>query len=112
MDIDYKAASFWWQVLLTVLNVIGWAYVIVTSKQKTNAKAIDELKDDLSKVKSRVSLTERDIKNMPSHEDMGTLHTRVNEANDKLAEMGGQLTQINHTMHLMHEFLLNGGTKK
>lgn len=111
MDIDYKAAAFWWQVLLTAVNMIGWAYVIVTGKQKANATAIDGIESSINKLEKRISLVERDVENLPSHEDMASLHMRVNEANDKLAEMGGQLTQINHTMGLMHEFLLNGGKR-
>lgn len=109
MDIDYKAAAFWWQVLLTAVNMIGWAYVIVTSKQKANTKAINGIESSINKLEKRISLVERDVENLPDHEDVSGLHHRINEANDKLSAMKGQLTQINTNMHLIHEFLLNGG---
>lgn len=109
MEIDYKAAGFWWQVLITVINILGWVYVLMTSKQKDNASAIEEFKKELSEIDTRLTGVEKDIEHLPTHEDMAKLHERVNEANENIKHISGQLTQIDYTMKLVNKYLLESG---
>lgn len=111
--LDYKALAFWLQLIQAVVTGLVFLYVWLTNRQKVNASAIETLRDDLSRqindLDDRVIRVEKDVEHLPTHEDMAGLHTRVNEANDNIKEMRGQLSQMNHTLQLINDHLLNKG---
>lgn len=111
MDIDYKAAAFWFQFLQALITVAVFLYVWVTNRHKANASSIDELSTELNEMDDRLIRIEKDVQHMPTHEDMAKIHSRVNETAQRLTSMEGELKQINNTMQLMHKHLLNGANK-
>lgn len=123
-NIDYKAATFWYQFAQGLLTLSMFIYVIVTSKQKANASAIelmrkdnavekkalkDIIDDETEVLGNRLTKIETKIELMPSHEDMAKLHTRVNETAQAVTGMQGELKQMNNTLYLIHKELLSGG---
>ncbi|MCY0966146.1 DUF2730 family protein [Parathalassolituus penaei] len=113
MELDYKALGFWLQLAQAVITGMVFVYVWLTSRQKANTAAIDKLREDLhgsiNALDDRLIRVERDVDHLPTHDDMSKLHTRVNEANENIKEMRGTLGQLNHTLQLMHQHMLNGG---
>jgi len=109
--IDYKALAFWLQALQAVITGLVFLYVWLTNRQKVNASAIETLRNDLTNqindLDDRVIRVEKDIEHLPTHSDMAGLHTRVNEANDSIKSMSGELKQMNHTLQLINDHLLN-----
>ena len=115
MDIDYKAAGFWFQLIQALITVAVFLYVWVTNRHKANASSIEsmrtELSTELNEMDDRLIRVEKDVQHLPTHEDMARLHSRVNETAQRLTSMEGELKQINNTMQLMHKHLLNGANK-
>lgn len=113
MDTDYKALSFWLQVGQAVITGLVFVYVWITNRQKANTAAIetmrDEIGNELNEIDDRLIRVEKDIEHLPTHEDMAKLHERVNEANENIKHISGQLTQIDYTMKMVNKYLLESG---
>lgn len=111
--IDYKALAFWIQAAQFFGTIIGFIWLIISNKQKANASAIEAVDHKVEKetktLDSRLTKIETKLQHMPGHDDLGEIHTRVNEAAQRLTSMEGELKQMNNTMQLMHRHLLNGG---
>jgi hypothetical protein len=108
---DYKAAAFWFQVVQAILTAVVFLYVWLTNRHKVNSSSIADLSKELNEIDVRLIRVEKDVQHMPTHEDMGAIHNRVNETAQRLTSMEGELKQINNTMQLMHKHLLNGANK-
>lgn len=111
MDIDYRAAGFWFQLGQALITAAVFLYVWVTNRHKANASSIDDLSTDLGEMDDRLIRIEKDVEHMPTHRDMEKLYNRFNDTAQRLKEVEGQLKQINNTMQLMHKHLLNGVNK-
>lgn len=113
MEPDYKALSFWWMVGQTLFVSALALYTWISNRQKANSSAIERLRDDLTsdlnELDDRVIRVETNILHLPTHEDVGRLHTRINETNESLKHIDGKLTQIDHTTKMINEYLLDRG---
>lgn len=112
-QLDYKALGFWLQLGQAFLTLALFVYAWVTTRQKANTASIDKMKTDFSRdlnnIDDRLIRVERDLEHLPKHKDMAALHKRVNETNESVKNMSGQLTQIDHTMKLINRFLIEKG---
>lgn len=113
MELDYKALPFWWTVGQSVFLAGLYLYTWLSNRQKANTTAIERLRDalteDLNDLDDRVIRIETIIQHLPTHEDVGRLHTRINETNESLKHIDGKLTQIDHTTKMINEYLLDRG---
>jgi DNA repair exonuclease SbcCD ATPase subunit len=111
-ELDYKALGFLLQAIQLVGTIAGFVWVIISNRQKANASAIETLRaevdEDTEQLGNRLTRLEAQMEHMPGHEDLGEIHSRVNETAQRLTSMEGELKQMNHTMQLMHRHLLNG----
>ncbi|MDP2548071.1 DUF2730 family protein [Oceanobacter sp. 4_MG-2023] len=109
--LDYKALGFWLQAIQALITGAVFLYVWLTNRQKANTSAIKELREELTRsindMDDRVIRVEKDIEHLPTHSDMAGLHARVNDANDSIKSMSGELKQMNHTLQLINDHLLN-----
>lgn len=111
-ELDYKALGFLLQAIQLVGTIAGFVWVIISNRQKANASAIETLRaevdEDTEQLGNRLTRLEAQMEHMPGHEDLGEIHSRVNETAQVATSMQGELKQMNNTMQLMHRHLLNG----
>lgn len=114
--LDYKALSFWLQFIQAALTGGVFLYVWLTSRQKANTTAIKEMNESLrreiNKVDDRLIQVEKDIEHAPSRADFDKMSSRINGISDSVNHVEGELKQINNTLRLINEHLLNQGSRK
>ena len=112
-DIDYKALGFWLQFAQIAFTASAVLYFWLTNRQKANTAAIEHMRKDfnqeLNDMDDRLIRVEKDVEHMPTHEDMSKLHQRVNETKEVVDNIHGQLTQIDHTMKMVNQHLIQSG---
>lgn len=110
-DLDYKAMSFW----LSFANSLGlmamFAYATMTNRQKINTKAISELqglvRTEVNELDDRVIRMEKTIEHLPTHTDVAQINRRVDDCAQELRKLEGTTTQINASVQMIHQHLLN-----
>ena len=114
---DYSAAKFWFDVAQFVLTGLIGIYVWNSNRQRATKTAIDRVesqaKEDISMLDDRldehndrlVSL-ERDMKHLPNIKDIGGVHHRVDQVAQAVKGVEGEMKQINNTMQLINQHLL------
>lgn len=111
-NVDYDALDLGWKIFLTSMNALVLLYTWITNKQKVNAEEISSIKKECNALDDRLIRAEEQIKSMPNHEDIEKLHARINEAAQMLTRMDGKQEEMNHTLRLMHDFMMNKGNGK
>ena len=110
-ELDYRALKFWFDIVQVVIILAFAVYTWMLSRYKANESSIVSVREQLylrlKKIDERVALLESDLAHAPSHEDMAALHSQINDAAQKLTSVQGELKQMNSTMQLMHQHLLN-----
>ena len=104
---DFKALSFF----LSVANTLGIFFTViyahVMNRQKANADSIEVMRKDYNALVTRVAESEKSIEHMPNHEDIAKLNRRVSEVAQGVTKMEGSVAQINNSLQLIHQHLLN-----
>lgn len=112
---NYFALDFWWSLIQGLATGATALWVWITARQKANTESIEKLRDGVndrvSELDNRLIRVEKDVQHMPTHTDISKVHERINETNENVKDMQGNLRQISHTVGLIHEYLLNGGKR-
>lgn len=109
--VDYKALSFWFHVMEVIciagLGIYSW----FSNRHKANADAIDHVEQSvtakLGSLNNRVLSVESELKHLPTHSDIGALYDRINRVGESMSTVEGKLQQINNSLNLIHDHLLN-----
>lgn len=113
--LDYRALGFWWSLLQGAATGLTVLWVWLTNRQKVNGEAIEKLREgvgqDINSLDRRLISVEKDLQRIPTHQDIAKVHDRINETNETVKNMQGNLKQISRTVGLIHEHLLNGGKR-
>jgi tetrahydromethanopterin S-methyltransferase subunit G len=113
--LDYKALSFWLQAAQALLTGAVFLYVWVTSRQKANTTAIKEvhasLSEEINKVDDRLIQVEKDIEYAPSRADFDKMSSRINTISDSVNHVEGELKQMNNTLQMINDHLINQGSR-
>lgn len=59
--------------------------------------------------RERIGKLEATVNQGPTHEDLAGLHERINDLGASVSTLAGEFKGANHTLELIHSFLLNGG---
>lgn len=112
------------QTLLSVINILAlWVIGIYTwqsnRKRVTNERLagleedfdskIEQVKDSIGRQGSRLTAMEKDLQHAPTHEDLKRLHSRIDDVAGGIEGLKGEFRGTNHTLNLIHAYLLNGG---
>ena len=112
---NYLALDFWWSLIQGAATGLTVLWVWLTNRQKVNSEAIEKLRDNISDnvtgLDRRLIAVEKDLQRIPTHQDISKVHDRINETNENVKNMQGNLKQISRTVGLIHEHLLNGGKR-
>ena len=114
-DLNYEAANFWGQAANYLLTAVVGAYAWLTNRHKANAAAIAALEEthssDMNALDGRLIKVETELRHLPTHEHIAEVYERLNGVADAVAELNGQLKQINTGLQLIHQHLLSQGAK-
>lgn len=110
---DYAALDFWWKVSITLLNMGIGIYLFWERHNDGTSRHIDKMETDLDARlddhASRLAKVEARVELLPSHDDLGDLHERINHVSSGMDTLTGELSGIKTTLNMIHQHLLNGG---
>jgi predicted lipase len=110
MNLSLEEIKFVFTVVTAVLSAANWIYVWQSNRHRVTIERIsgfeahvDHRLDDHAE---RLARLEQDAKNAPNHDDIKRLHARIDEVATGLSNLSGQFAGANHTLTLIHEYLL------
>lgn len=106
---DYSAAKFWFDATQTAFMAFVSIYVWWSNRTRATKTAIDRVDARVTTHETRILLIEQSAQHTPNHEDIGAIHNRVDQVGQGVKQIEGQMTQINHTLHLIQQHLLENG---
>jgi uncharacterized coiled-coil DUF342 family protein len=116
-ELDYKSLAFWWGVLESLAIVGLFFYTRFKSGDQRNTKAINELAQtfqlsttrlgkEVHGIDNRMHRLEERTENLPTHDDIGKIHSRIDNLSDGQNRLEGVLTQVSTQVQMIHETLL------
>jgi ABC-type transporter Mla subunit MlaD len=117
-DVNWDAARFAFDLAQTLFMAGVAIYVWWTNRSRATKKSIEEVDQHIEKVATafttranalerRVDGVEKDLSHLPSHDELGALHEKVNGVANTMNQVQGELRGINTTLNLINEFLIN-----
>lgn len=119
MEVDYKAAGFWFDVLqwLSIGVVAVWGYL--RTKDRDNAEAIAAVSKSLNEMRKntteavtgmqvRMSTVEERLRHMPTADEVARIEGEVSEVRAKVEGIEDLLKRVEHQTNLIHQHLLSG----
>ena len=92
------------QILVTAaVTLYAWRI----SRDRAQRAELDALDAEIGSVRERVQSLEADLRHLPSHDDLSGIHEKINGVARGLEGMRGELVQMNRTLGLINEHLLN-----
>jgi hypothetical protein len=118
---DYELFKIIIPLVSVLITIILWLATARENKEKATISSIDRIEENLegkiNGVSHRVSLLERDIAKVPSHEDIVRIHERIDnmdksqsQTNLLLGDLSGQIKQ--QTDQIGHRFNQMADTQK
>lgn len=112
---DYTAMDFWWKVFITLINLGIGVYLFWERHNDGTRRRIDGLETDLDGRMdghaTRLARVEARVEQLPDHNDLAALHSRVTEVAGSVHRLGGEMQGMKTVLNLIHEHLLNGKGK-
>jgi len=104
---DYGAARFYWDVVITLLVGGNFLYTWVANRSDRNNQDIQGIKRHVDGLDKEVIQLKADIAHLPNHQDMGEIHEKINDVAGDLSHMRGKIEGIDHSLKMLNEYLLN-----
>ena len=117
---DYGLWKFWFDIGQTVFVVLVGIYTWQANKHRATKSAInriqEQLENDIRALDSRIdehrdrlTTVERELTHVPGANDIGEIHYRVDQIGQGVKSLEGEMKQINNTMQLIQQYLLENG---
>lgn len=92
-----------------LMSCIGF-YTYMSNKNKVTNDRINDFERDVDDKfdshSSRIAMLEAHLSHVPTQDDLGGLHEKVNEVAGAVRELKGEFYQVSHTVNLIHETLM------
>jgi len=72
---------------------------------------IDELKEQFQHHHDSLVAVQQTIRHMPTHQDLASIHRRMDDMNAQLQTISGRAEESTKTLRLIHEYLMKGERK-
>ena len=110
---DYSSWGFWLAaaqaVGAVIVGAIG-ALLLRMRKSESRVEAVDKQIDRrLDDIDSRLTRVEGAIEHGPKREDLGRIHTRIDEVAAAIARIEGESHTVARNVDLIHQHLLERG---
>ena len=96
MNIDMEAV----RLALQAINLIAVVWVAMSARDKVSKDALDT---KLAAHADRLTAIERDLKHMPTHDDLKRIHSRLDDVSENMATLVGEFKSAAHILNLLHE---------
>ena len=107
---DYEAWRFWIDGLQTVLTAALGVYVWLVNRTRVNAARISKMEDEidgrLDEAENRLTKVESDVEHGPTRNDLGRIHTRIDDVAAAVARIEGESHAATRSLDLIHQHLL------
>ena len=107
---NYEAWRFWIDILQTVLTAAVGVYVWLVTRTRVNAARISKMEDDLDARLDghdrRLTRIEGAVEHGPTRDDLGRIHTRIDEVAAAIARIEGESHAAARNLDLIHQHLL------
>lgn len=107
---DYEAWQFWIDILQAVVTAAVWIYVWLVTRTRVNAARISKMKEDLDARLDghgrRLMRLEGAVEHGPTRDDLGRIHTRIDEVAAAIARIEGESHAAARNLDLIHQHLL------
>ncbi|MHB9021317.1 MAG: DUF2730 family protein [Halothiobacillus sp.] len=90
---------------MLILGYLGY----VMKKEMADAKVIKTIEDELIAAKQRIALIEQQQINAPTHQDLSTLHERINDLSGAVRELVGVMRAVERSVDRVETKLINEG---
>lgn len=97
---NYQALQFWFSVANAAVTALIGLYVWLSSRQRATKRDIDAMDDRLIRI-------EKDVEHAPSRADFEKMNDRITQIGNSVTGVEGELRQINHSLQLINDHLLN-----
>ena len=101
--------EFWWDIIQTAGIGLAAAYAFIINRTKANQDAINHLAERQDDLEKQMQITKTEIKHMPGRDDIERLHGRIDQVAEGVKHMEGQLKQINQTLIIIQQHLVQSG---
>jgi hypothetical protein len=103
-------------VLLGLLvNVGSFMYVRSSNKDKATKDQIEKMETDLDDKldgqSERITRLEIRSGNSPTHEDLGSIHEKINQLRAEVGLLTGEFIGVKNLLNTLNQHLLNGGKR-
>ena len=117
---DYGLWKFWFDVGQTVFMLLMGVFAWQANKHRATKAAIDRVEQRVSEAiraldnridehRDRLTTVERELTHVPGANDIGEIHYRVDQIGQGVKSLEGEMKQINNTMQLIQQYLLENG---
>ena len=112
---NLEEIKFGFTVLTALLAAFNWVYVWLSNRNRVTNERISSMESHVDKRldnhAERLARLEQKVESGPSHADIKRLHARIDEMAAGFARMTGEFHTSQHTLNLIHDYLLHGGKK-
>ncbi|MEX3628760.1 MAG: hypothetical protein VB138_03975 [Burkholderia sp.] len=112
---DLAKFNIIFQIVDAIVTAAVGVYVYLSNKDKVTNDRIGELEKNVdSRVDEhgeRLARLEEAAHHVPTHDDLGRIHQRIDEAVKGVNALTGKADAMNNTLMLIQQHLLNGGSK-
>ena len=106
-------------IALAVMGFCAMAKVIARIQEKRSVERFESAEEQLAQLKTgmehvskRLAAVEATLKDAPKHDDLAKIYERVNRLTEEVKGLAGEFAGAEHTLGLLHQFLLNGGGQR
>ncbi len=96
-----------YQIAALVLSLASIVMNLLLYRSSANKATSDKVAEKVDRLENKVASIESQLVNMPTHKDLGALYERLNSTNKELAELSGELTQVNANLRLLLQDRMN-----
>lgn len=106
MELSSDWLSLGFQILQALLTLCIGIYVYVSNKNKVTEDDFDER---LDRHGLRITKLETRAENSPTHDDLKSIHEKVNQVNTNISTLSGEFSGVRNLLNTIHHHLLENG---
>lgn len=103
MDLDYRAAGFWFGVGQWAFNVLVALYLVISRRQTATSARVGTVEHDIAAIRTQLAC-------IPDQENFDQLSRDISSLMYKIGEMKGRIDAINRVFDIMNQSMMKGGS--
>ena len=113
---DYQAIKFWidifQMVMIAAIGIQQWLYRRNSATISSINRVEEHSKEKIGDLNLRVTRLEEFTKHIPTHQDLGEIHEKINAVYGALKELTGSINHISKSLDRLYENELAKGNSK